>query len=308
MAGYETLVVSLACADADASLIAYAALIGKLGGTREARFIHIEKEQRDPARRRELLDGMRAAVAAHFPSGEGPHTQCDVLRGPLTDRLIEYGTEHAADLILVGGQRHVLAARLALVAPCSVCMIPANHPAALTHILAPIDFSKNAADAVESAAALARGGEGVRLTALHVVTPESVELFDETDAEIDAERVTAMRQFLAKIDRGGVPVSARIARAGALRDAKRFTLPSAIEGGEIAQTIVSEAAACGADMIAISTRGRSASASILLGSVTEKVIQRADIPLLVFKHFGAQLKLGDLLLGSGPFRAGIKTN
>jgi nucleotide-binding universal stress UspA family protein len=189
-------------------------------------------------------------------------------------------------------------------------MIPANHPARLTHILAPIDFSKNAADALQYATELARGGEGIRCTALHVITPESVELFPESDAGIEAERATAMRQFLAKIDRGGVPVTARLARLEALRAGGRrgFTLPSAIEGGEIAQTIVHEAAACEADLIAISTRGRSASASILLGSVTEKVIQQAGIPLMVYKHFGAKLNLADLLLGAGPFRSGIKTN
>jgi hypothetical protein len=46
----------------------------------------------------------------------------------------------------------------------------------------------------------------------------------------------------------------------------------------------------------MSTRGRSRSAAILLGNVTEAVIVEARTPLLIVKRFGAKLNLLETLL------------
>jgi nucleotide-binding universal stress UspA family protein len=87
-----------------------------------------------------------------------------------------------------------------------------------------------------------------------------------------------------------------------------LSLAAAIEGSDVAHTILVEAARAGADCIAIGTRGRSRSASILLGSVTEKIIERASVPLLIGKHAGAHLGLGDILLGRAGWRSGVKAS
>ena len=50
------------------------------------------------------------------------------------------------------------------------------------------------------------------------------------------------------------------------------------------------------DMKVMATRGRSRSATILLGSVTEGVIIEARTPVLVVKHFGARLGLLQVLM------------
>lgn len=304
MAGFDHLVVALGCAESDRSLIAYGALLAKLGGTKEVRFVHVAESSAPASAVREQ---MRASVASAFAGTA--RTECDVLQGPLTDRLLAYVTEFQADLILIGSKKHVLGARLAMVAPCSVGVIPNGYPARITHLMLAIDFSDAASDTLEWATRLATGDRTIRCTALHVMTHESADLF--ADHESEPEQAEAMRRILARADRNGVVVTPGLASVGPTGDIglrHRFFLPASIQGADVAHTILAEAEVREADCIALSTRGRSASASILLGSVTEKVIERAQLPLLIGKHFGASLGLAGILLGRGGWRSGLKTN
>lgn len=309
MAGFDHVVVALGCAEGDTSLIAYAVLLAKLGGTQELRFVHVTESSAPAAAVREQ---MRAKVAESFEEiGQtDAQTQCDVLHGPLTDRLLDYVTEFQADLILIGSKKHKLGARLAMVAPCSVAVVPNGYAAKLSHLMVAVDFSDAAADTLEWATELAASDRAIRCTALHVMTHESVDLF--ADRESEPENAEAMRQLLARADRHGVHVEPRL--AGVERTSEiglshgKYFLPASIQGADIAHTILSEAEACGADCIAMNTRGRSKSASILLGSVTEKVIERATLPLLVHKEGGKNLGLASILLGRAGRGPSVKTN
>lgn len=304
MTGFDHVVVALGCADGDASLIAYASMLAKLGGTKEVRFVHVAESSAPAAKVREQ---MRAKVAAEF-SGTA-RTECDVLRGPLTDRLLDCVTEFQADLILIGSKKHKLGARLAMVAPCSVGVIPNGYPARLSHLMLAIDFSDAAADTLEWATGLAAADPAIRCTALHVMTHESADLFAENESE--PEQAEAMRKILARADRNGVTVTPALASAGRTGHIGRghhLFLPASIQGADVAHTILAEAETRAADCVALSTRGRSLSASILLGSVTEKVIESAQLPLLVGKHFGASLGLTSILLGRAAWHPGVKTN
>jgi hypothetical protein len=65
----------------------------------------------------------------------------------------------------------------------------------------------------------------------------------------------------------------------------------------------------GADLIVMSTRGRSRSAAILLGSVTEETIIESRLPLLAVKHFGARMGVLEALLDRRFLRApGLHTD
>jgi hypothetical protein len=43
------------------------------------------------------------------------------------------------------------------------------------------------------------------------------------------------------------------------------------------------------DLIVLNSRGRSASAAILLGSVAEETLIQSAVPVLTVKHFGARM-------------------
>jgi nucleotide-binding universal stress UspA family protein len=231
-----------------------------------------------------------------------------VLHGALTDRLLEYVTEFQADLVLIGSKKHKLGARLAMVAPCSVGVVPDGWSARLSHLLVAVDFSAGAAGTLDWATRIAAGDPAIRCTALHVMTPESTEIFADDESE-DAHTHT-MRRTIAAADHHGVEVVSRLAvveRAGEVGRSHPFSPAAAIQGSDVAQTILSQAQAAGADAIALSTRGRSRSASILLGSVTEKVIERATVPVLVWKH-GRNLGLASILLGRASRPVEISVN
>jgi len=305
MAGLDHLVVALGSPDADSALIRYAAVLASLGRTHEVHFVHVADPSQSAA---QIRDRMRAEVDAHFTASSA-RIECDVLHGSLTDRLLAHVTELQADLIIIGSKKHKLGARLAMVAPCAVAVVPNQFPPRLSHLLVAFDFSEGAEHALQWATSIAAGDPTIQVTALHVITHESTDLFGDTEApEKQAEQ---MRAILAGASRQGVNITPRLVDVSRTTDvgrSHRFSPVASIQGIDVAQTILAEAEACGADCIAMSTRGRSRSASILLGSVTEKVIERATVPLLVGKRSAENLGLASILLGRAGWVEPVKTN
>ena len=93
------------------------------------------------------------------------------------------------------------------------------------------------------------------------------------------QREEAFEQFIAPIDCHAVAVT-----------------PIFEEGTNVAHTIHRVAREQKVDLKVMATRGRSRSAPILLGSVTEGVIIEARTPVLVVKHFGARLGVLQVLM------------
>ncbi|MGE0450169.1 MAG: universal stress protein [Vicinamibacterales bacterium] len=305
MAGFDQIVVAIGSPGADCPVIAYAALLARLGAAKDVRFVHVADTQAPAA---DVRREMRDRIAVPFRE-IAARTECDVLQGSLTDRLLAYVTEFQADLAVIGGKRRKLGSRLAMVAPCAVAVVPNHHPARLSHVMVAVDFSSAALETLQWVTQLAAGAPGTRCTALHVATPESTDLFGAEEDE--AQQAEAMRRLLAEADCHGVDVEPRrtpVERSTDIGLGHHFSIAAAIEGSDVAHTIIAEAERSGADCIALGTRGRSRSASILLGSVTEKVIERSNVPVLIGKHGGAHLSLGEILLGRAGWQPGIKTN
>jgi nucleotide-binding universal stress UspA family protein len=136
-------------------------------------------------------------------------------------------------------------------------------------ILCPVDFSTPSHAALCAAAALAERSGGT-LTLLHVYDLPPVEyalapygvpqLLD--DMRRDAEdklgdwQREAMARGALKVDTAAVP-------------------------GSAAEVIVREARARGSDLVVVGTHGRTGLRHALLGSVAERIVQRAPCPVLV---------------------------
>lgn len=211
--------------------------------------------------------------------------------GDLLDELLHRAAAMPADLVVVGARRHITARRIAMLAPCSVLMVPDGVTLGLDRILVPVDFSEAAADAVKVGTALARAAGGE----CHFV---SVECDDDPwlDWRDQPEQMsTKLREFVR--DSGGEPawntcvVEAMRHSGEALANVGLHAPAHAIEGADIASTIVSKAGEEKSTLIVMGTRGRSAAASILVGSVTEKVVQFSPVPVLAVKLRGARLGL-----------------
>jgi len=124
----------------------------------------------------------------------------------------------------------------------------------ITHILCPTDYSEAAANALEHAVAVA-GWYKAQLTVLHVGTGPS--------AQSD----------MTRLQRETAAVREEAAAAGG-------TFEVAVAEGEPACGIVRQAQQRSADLLVMGTHGIGGFQRFILGSVTEKVLRTAAIPVL----------------------------
>ncbi|HKB01122.1 MAG TPA: SulP family inorganic anion transporter [Gemmataceae bacterium] len=280
----ERILVGLTRPEVDRELVAYASLAARLGPAREVRFTRLLPSAADRDSDQVRSD-LRAAVRPHFTGVPNPPpVSYDALGLPLMDRLLEHVADQQIDLILVGerrgpADRNAFARRLAMKAPSSVWLVPDGAPATIRRVLVPIDFSEPAADSLRVAAAIARRA-GAECLALHVYFNEATVTYEEYDQVIRGQEREAFERFVAPIDLQGVQVT-----------------PLFEEGANVAHAITRVGERHGADLIVMSTRGRSRSAAVLLGSVTEEMIVKTPVPLLAVKHFGTRMGVLQALLG-----------
>jgi nucleotide-binding universal stress UspA family protein len=136
-------------------------------------------------------------------------------------------------------------------------------------ILVPLDRSGLAETIAPLVADLARGaGASVRL--LHVApVPENL---------VSAEgRVIAYAdQEMARLETEGLEYLKGVAA--------RSGLPAecVVRFGDDADEILREAEACGADLLAVATAGKSGLKRMVMGSVADEVFRRARVPVLLY--------------------------
>jgi nucleotide-binding universal stress UspA family protein len=138
-------------------------------------------------------------------------------------------------------------------------------------ILVPLDGSSTAESVLEVVADAAQGG-GASVCLLNVAPlPDSivnsdgrvVAYADQEMERLGAEGLDYLRSIESRL--GGVPVECIV----------RF--------GDTLEEILEESKRFGADLIAVSTAGKSGVGRVALGSVAEQVFRKAAIPVLLFR-------------------------
>jgi nucleotide-binding universal stress UspA family protein len=160
----------------------------------------------------------------------------------------------------------------------------------LRHILCPVDFSDFSRHAFDRAVAVARS-YGAQLTVLHVLPVPSAVLalpygpggsgpfgFEPLDHD---RALTELSRFLATEESIGMPLHYEIA-----------------ESQVVHKEVLIQAARVQADLIVMGTHGRSGFNHLFLGSVAEKTLRTAHVPVLVVPP-----RLPDVVpFGRDPFR------
>jgi nucleotide-binding universal stress UspA family protein len=145
---------------------------------------------------------------------------------------------------------------------------------AFSTLLVPVDFSAPSLNALRLAVRLA--SDGGRVHVLHVGFVPGLAAWDlgaygvpmpESLAHIHDEVQTNRRITLEALVRAEVPDSVRCT--------------TALREGYAPDEIVAELAACGADAVVMGSHGISGAARVLLGSVTERVLAVATVPVIV---------------------------
>ncbi len=146
----------------------------------------------------------------------------------------------------------------------------------MKRILVPVDFSDCSDDAFERAAELAKAF-GASIDVLHVweapkyLPPELLIAGpgpQQTLSELTRSRAEhELAEFLKRMQPLGVSVGG-----------------AKIEEGSAAVKIVEVASSGGYDLIVIGTHGRTGMSRALLGSVAERIVRHAKVPVLSVRH------------------------
>ncbi len=141
------------------------------------------------------------------------------------------------------------------------------------HILVPIDGSETSMLAVSKASGLALAF-GSRITLIHVID-------NYPFIGVGADYALGQTEYLAAASAG-----ARAARAHGVEALAAEGLHSdqrVVDGHVVHEGIVDTAVGLGADLIVMGSHGRAGIEKLLLGSVTQRVLQDAPMPVLVVK-------------------------
>jgi len=217
MQRFQHLMVCLTRSKFDFGLIRYAVMLSGLDTAMEVRFVHVlpAPQAGSPAHEhdRELQELERAVGAAFLNVPDNVKVYCDVLKGPLLDRLLGFAAEQEVDLMLLGHRpdhppgRGSLIRRLSMQAPCSIWIVLHGSPPLLKRILVPVDFSEHAADAMRVAASMTRLCGETECLALHVYSNEAVLTYEEDDPVLLGRKEENFEQFIATIDCRAVAIT-----------------------------------------------------------------------------------------------------
>lgn len=141
----------------------------------------------------------------------------------------------------------------------------------IEHILVATDLSEAALVCCPPIGGLARA-LGARMTILHVIggheaIPHGAPLAPALEEPTTVEEMAAAQAELQK-------------RLPAYGEGLELS-PVVIAGGDTADEIVAYAEKHGADLIAMATHGRTGFRHMVLGSVTEDVVRKSKIPVMV---------------------------
>jgi nucleotide-binding universal stress UspA family protein len=140
-------------------------------------------------------------------------------------------------------------------------------------ILVPLDGSAFAEQAVETARSIAaRTGAGIEFVTVQqpAIPATRVSGAPPLDPRIDHELRQSLQSYLDRM-------------IGAQKSRDGVTVEGRLREGAAAEEIVAHAKECGADLIAMTTHGRGGLERLWLGSVADRVIRSANVPVLLVR-------------------------
>lgn len=275
----------------DGSELAAAALpmarIVALSTGSELTLVTVLPEDALPGSTREPADYLQEVAAPMRAVGVVVHTTIRV--GEPATAILELVSECEADLVLMAthGRSGVGRALLGSVADqvlrAGVVPVLLLHPnqrrtAALRTVLVPVDGTSGAAVALASAVPLARRS-GAKLMLVRVTVPLPLWLYEPTLGLNTGPLIDPMWNEDARLaaEAYAESLAARLRHAGIAAEGQGINgLPGA--------AIVAAAEAADADLIVMSTHGRSGLMRSLLGSVANEVVRQSRRPVLLVRR------------------------
>lgn len=194
--------------------------------------------------------------------------------------ILDYARDQQADLIVMGthgrrGFRRMFAGSVAMevVRKADVPVLTVGPHVRgddfFDRILVPVDYSEHARTALGLAKELAASFQS-GLTALHVIEKPNVPAFYETNLEM----------FFGSVENLREEASAELVRLSEEAGHPEVPMEYEVRIGHVVDEVLKTARSTGAGMIVLSTHGTTGMPRFFLGSVSERIIRSADVPVL----------------------------
>ena len=286
----KKILVSLDLSDIDGVLIRFSSYIARMMDSDRVYFMHIAKDLDMPEELRQEgavapLDEnyehlLRQQVQEFFEPIPGCETLVEVHEGNPTDRLLKLAHQKDVDLLVVGTKADVVGAgpvaeKVIKASNRSVLLVPEMLPNKMDKILVPIDFSEHSLRALRQAIKIRENSQvPLQIKCQHVYQLPSgwhtSGKSEEEFAQIMEKHAQAdYQKFLSKLP------------------AEYHDIPcvfSRDNNHDPVREIYAQAVLEQADLLMVGSRGKSAAAAALMGSVAERLASTTEgIPLLIVK-------------------------
>ena len=294
---YSKILVGLDNTEVDKNLIKAASDVCKLSGSKVVYFVNVLREMNLPEQvKKEFPDLLDRAISERQKELQTTidkyfdYRNAEIIvnlivdEGQVTKTLLKYAGNEKIDLIVLGRKNEskgggVVISRIARRIACSLLIIPKGSDFKIGNVLVPTDFSDYSKKALEKATTLIKKSKN-----------ESAKMFIQNVYQVPVGYHYTGKSFKE---------FSEIMKQHAKSDYEKFTKTVDLKGVNTEQTytldkdddIITDIYKTGkkinADLIVIGAKGRTAAASLFIGSKAEKLIQvDSDIPLLVVRPKG----------------------
>lgn len=296
MQTFSRILVALDLSPMDAYLIEYARKVADVFRSSHVYFVHIipdlslpKSEQLEFRQRfapetpidEQVRNQIRQNVETHWGNPAHSKWSIDVIEGKPYTQLLHWLEIKKIGLLVIGQKQEssgsgITSRKLANNASCSVLFVPEKEPSDGSHLLVPVDFSKDSAKALRLALDWKlKSGDQVRVTALHITDLIAAgyylnrQEFENFNRFLTDTAMESFNRFLADYDLPGDQLEEQLLRN---------------DEGSISDRISEFASRDNADWILVGAQGHGAIERFFFGSVTEKLVsQPLPAPTLVVR-------------------------
>jgi len=292
MPSFKRILVPLNLSDLDATCVRYAGMITRFSGTERLYFVHVAKRLEYPSSAladlpelarvpEDVIERMmKETVSNHLAGAAGSiDIRYEVLEGSILEQLLRQVHRHKIDLVVTGKAAEKSDAgdvpeKMARKSPCSVLVVPEKSTPQISLILVPVDYSEHSSKALRMALDIARSASDARLICLHAITVPPVYVhiglrYEEFVDTMKGHAASAFETYIRDFDVHHLKVA-----------------PLFVANERPSKAIEETIRAEKPDLVIMGARGRTDTAAILLGSTTERIIRRTDVPVLAVKTKG----------------------
>ncbi len=299
----KRIVISVNLTNLDEEVVRYASVVSHIMDADSVYFVHVADTLDLPEDLAKQYHDVLAPVDEtikheiqhliddYFPHGESTQVSIDVLQGKPTDELIRYGKQKDTDLIILGkpesSSTKINLAKVAEISASSVLFVPKNADIKIDKIAVALDFSDHAKMALTQAVKFTKEGEDVTIYGHHVYQiPKGYSKTGKSHEE-----------FSQIMEENAKKESKKFFASNSLQEdvfEMRYQLS---EDAKIDDELFGFAQQKDVDLMIIGSRGRTAAASILLGSVAERLLAyQTNIPLFMVKEKNSNMSFLEALL------------